>query len=150
MKCPYCGYRDTKVVDSRPTEDDMSIRRRRSCIECNRRFTTYERYEEAPLIVIKKDNTREPFERQKIFNGMLRSCEKRPVSVQELERATDQIEVMLNDLNLREVKSTKIGEMVMDKLRSLDKVAYIRFASVYREFEDIGGFYDELENLKKD
>ncbi len=150
MRCPYCGHSDTKVVDSRPTDDDMSIRRRRSCTVCNKRFTTYERYEDVPLVVIKKDDTREPFDRQKIFNGMLRSCEKRPVSVDCLEAATDAIVLQLNHLNIREVQSAKIGEMVMDQLRSLDKVAYIRFASVYREFADVSGFYNELENLKKD
>lgn len=149
MKCPYCNNPDTKVVDSRPTDDNVSIRRRRSCLKCNKRFTTYERYEEVPLIVIKKDDTREPFDRKKIFNGMLRSCEKRPVSVDRIDSATDEIERDLNNLNQREVSSTVIGEMVMDKLKELDKVAYVRFASVYREFQDVSGFYDELENLKK-
>lgn len=149
MKCPYCNNPDTKVVDSRPTDDNVSIRRRRSCLKCNKRFTTYERYEEVPLIVIKKDDTREPFDRKKIFNGMLRSCEKRPVSVDRIDSATDEIERDLNNLNQREVSSTFIGEMVMDKLKELDKVAYVRFASVYREFQDVSGFYDELENLKK-
>lgn len=148
MKCPYCSNPDTKVVDSRPTEDNVSIRRRRSCLKCNKRFTTYERYEEVPLIVIKKDDTREPFDRNKIFNGMLRSCEKRPVSVDSIEKATTEIEQDLNNLNQREVSSLVIGEMVMDKLRELDKVAYVRFASVYREFQDVSRFYDELENLK--
>ncbi|MDO5718011.1 MAG: transcriptional regulator NrdR [Tissierellia bacterium] len=148
MKCPYCSFPDTKVVDSRPTEDNMSIRRRRACIECKKRFTTYERYEQVPLIVIKKDDTREEFDRQKIFRGMLRSCEKRPVSVNSLEKATDDIELALNHLNQREVDSSIIGEMVMEKLKELDKVAYIRFASVYREFEDVSGFLNELENLK--
>ncbi len=148
MKCPYCSNPDTKVVDSRPTEDNVSIRRRRSCLKCNKRFTTYERYEEVPLIVIKKDDTREPFDRNKIFNGMLRSCEKRPVSVDNIEKATAEIEQDLNNLNQREVSSLIIGEMVMDKLRELDKVAYVRFASVYREFQDVSRFYDELENLK--
>lgn len=149
MKCPYCNNPDTKVVDSRPTDDNVSIRRRRSCLKCNKRFTTYERYEEVPLIVIKKDDTREPFNRKKIFNGMLRSCEKRPVSVDSIDKATDEIERDLNNLNQREVSSTVIGEMVMDKLKELDKVAYVRFASVYREFQDVSGFYDELENLKE-
>lgn len=149
MKCPYCNNPDTKVVDSRPTDDNVSIRRRRSCLKCNKRFTTYERYEEVPLIVIKKDDTREPFDRKKIFNGMLRSCEKRPVSVDRIDSATDEIERDLNNLNQREVSSTVIGEMVMDKLKELDKVAYVRFASVYREFQDVSGFYDELENLKE-
>lgn len=149
MKCPYCNNPETKVVDSRPTDDNVSIRRRRSCLKCNKRFTTYERYEEVPLIVIKKDDTRAPFDRNKIFNGMLRSCEKRPVSVDSIDTATDEIERDLNNLNQREVSSTVIGEMVMDKLKELDKVAYVRFASVYREFQDVSGFYDELENLKE-
>lgn len=148
MKCPYCSFHDTKVLDSRPTDDNMSIRRRRACVNCHRRFTTYERYEEVPLIVIKKDLTREPFDRNKIFKGMLRSCEKRPVSVDSLEAATNDIEIELNHLNQKEITSRLIGEMVMDKLKELDKISYIRFASVYRDFQDVSGFYDELENLK--
>lgn len=149
MKCPYCGFQDTKVLDSRPTDDNESIRRRRTCIKCNRRFTTYERYEEAALVVIKKDDTRQHFDRNKIYNGMLRSCEKRPVSVEVLEKATNEIELELNHLNQREVTSALIGDLVMDKLKMIDPVAYVRFASVYREFKDLESFYRELENLKE-
>ncbi len=148
MRCPYCDYPDTKVIDSRPTKDNMSTRRRRLCSGCNQRFTTYERFEDNNLVIVKKDNTRESFDRKKIFDGMLKSCEKRPVSVEDLEKATDAIENRLADLNQREISSDIVGEMVMDSLKELDQVAYVRFASVYREFKDVSGFYDELENLK--
>lgn len=148
MKCPYCSFPDTKVIDSRPTEDNEAIRRRRVCIKCNKRFTTYERYEDQALVVIKKDNTREPFNRAKILNGMIRSAEKRPVTVQRLEEAADAIETHINHLNQKEVTSAYIGELVMDQLKAIDQVAYVRFASVYREFEDVEKFYDELESLK--
>lgn len=150
MKCPYCSFPDTKVIDSRPTEDNEAIRRRRICIKCNRRFTTYERYEDQAIVVIKKDNTREPFTRSKILNGMIRSCEKRPVAVEKLEQATDAIELEINHLNQKEITSAYIGELVMDQLKKIDKVAYVRFASVYREFADVEKFYDELESLKDD
>lgn len=148
MKCPYCGFLDSKVVDSRPTEDNEAIRRRRMCLKCNKRFTTYERFEGQTLVVIKKDNTREPFSRMKVLSGMIKSCEKRPVPVEELEKAVDDIEIRLNHLNQKEVTSALIGEYVMEELKRLDQVAYIRFASVYREFEDVNLFLDELENLK--
>lgn len=148
MKCPFCGFHDSKVIDSRPTEDNGTIRRRRSCIDCGKRFTTYERYEDQSFVVIKKDNTREAFSRNKILNGLIRSCEKRPVSIIELEKILDEIEVELNHLNQKEVTTAFIGELVMQKLKKLDKVAYVRFASVYREFEDVETFYDEIENLK--
>lgn len=148
MKCPFCGFHDSKVIDSRPTEDNGTIRRRRSCLDCGKRFTTYERYEDQSFVVIKKDNTREAFSRNKILNGLIRSCEKRPVSIIELENILDEIEVKLNHLNQKEVTSAFIGELVMQKLKNLDKVAYVRFASVYREFEDVETFYDEIENLK--
>ncbi|MDY3051842.1 MAG: transcriptional regulator NrdR [Ndongobacter sp.] len=148
MKCPYCGFQDTKVIDSRPTEDNEAIRRRRICIKCNKRFTTYERYEDQAIVVIKKDNTREPFSRNKILSGMIRSCEKRPVPVMRLEEAADQIEMMINHLNQKEITSAYIGELVMDQLREIDQVAYVRFASVYREFADLRSFYDEMEALK--
>lgn len=149
MKCPFCDFEDTKVVDSRPTEDDTSIRRRRLCPQCGQRFTTYERYERKALVVIKKDNTREVFDRNKVFRGMLRAIEKRPVSVDKIEKAVSQIEEELRQMNRDEIESIEIGRLVMDKLRDIDKVAYVRYASVYREFEDVSGFYDELENLKK-
>lgn len=150
MKCPFCQEEDTKVVDSRPTEDDTSIRRRRLCSLCEQRFTTYERYERPTLVVIKKDKTRAIFDRSKVFNGMLRASEKRPVPVEAIEKAVDEIEEDLRQVNKSEIESIYIGELVMDKLRKIDKIAYIRYASVYREFEDVSGFYDELENLKKD
>ncbi len=148
MKCPYCSFLDTKVIDSRPTEDNEAIRRRRVCIKCDKRFTTYERYEDQALVVVKKDNTREPFNRGKILNGMIRSCEKRPVTVQRLEEATNAIEKELNHLNQKEVTTAYIGELVMDQLKEIDQVAYVRFASVYREFEDVDKFYDELQSLR--
>lgn len=148
MKCPFCQFDDTKVVDSRPTEDDTSIRRRRLCPSCENRFTTYERYEQPTLVVIKKDKTREIFDKEKIFRGMLRACEKRPVSVEVIEEATSDIENTLRQDNHKEIESISIGELVMDKLKDIDKVAYVRYASVYREFKDVSGFYHELENLE--
>ncbi|WP_071705683.1 transcriptional regulator NrdR [Murdochiella vaginalis] len=147
MKCPYCGFPDTKVIDSRPTEDNEAVRRRRACLKCKKRFTTYERYEDQAIVVIKKDETREPFIRSKILNGMIRSAEKRPVTVERLEKAADAIETQLNHLNQREVTTAYIGELVMDQLKAIDKVAYVRFASVYREFQDVDSFYKELNNL---
>ena len=149
MKCPFCQFEDTKVVDSRPTEDDTSIRRRRLCPNCDQRFTTYERYEQPTLVVIKKDKTREIFNKEKIFKGMLKACEKRPVSVDALEDATNEIENRLRQENNKEIESIYIGELVMDQLKDLDKVAYVRYASVYREFQDVSSFYNELENLEK-
>lgn len=150
MKCPYCGFPDTKVIDSRPTEDNEAVRRRRACLKCKKRFTTYERYEDQAIVVIKKDETREPFMRSKILSGMIRSVEKRPVTVDRLEKAADAIETQLNHLNQREVTTAYIGELVMDQLRAIDKVAYVRFASVYREFEDVDSFYKELSSLTDD
>ena len=147
MKCPYCGFPDTKVIDSRPTEDNEAVRRRRDCLKCKKRFTPYERYEDQAIVVIKKDETREPFIRSKILNGMIRSAEKRPVTVERLEKAADAIETQLNHLNQREVTTAYIGELVMDQLKAIDKVAYVRFASVYREFQDVDSFYKELNNL---
>ncbi|MBY0584395.1 transcriptional regulator NrdR [Murdochiella massiliensis] len=147
MKCPYCGFPDTKVIDSRPTEDNEAVRRRRACLKCKKRFTTYERYEDQAIVVIKKDETREPFMRSKILNGMIRSVEKRPVTVERLEKAADAIETQLNHLNQREVTTAYIGELVMDQLKAIDKVAYVRFASVYREFQDVDSFYKELNSL---
>ena len=150
MKCPYCGFPDTKVIDSRPTEDNEAVRRRRACLKCKKRFTTYERYEDQAIVVIKKDETREPFMRSKILSGMIRSVEKRPVTVDRLEKAADAIETQLNHLNQREVTTAYIGELVMDQLNAIDKVAYVRFASVYREFEDVDSFYKELSSLTDD
>lgn len=147
MRCPFCFFPDTKVIDSRPTEDNEAIRRRRVCLRCQKRFTTYERYEDQTIVVIKKDETREPFSRAKVLNGMIRSAEKRPVSVERLEQATDEIERAINHLNQREVTTAYIGDLVMDQLKKIDQVAYVRFASVYREFEDVGSFYRELDNL---
>lgn len=150
MKCPYCQFPDTKVIDSRPTSDNTEVRRRRLCLSCKKRFTTYERYETQTTVVIKKDDTREPFMRSKILNGMIRAAEKRPISVEKLEKAADEIETEVNHLNQKEVTSAYIGELVMEQLKNIDKVAYVRFASVYREFEDVDGFYDELDQLKEE
>ena len=148
MRCPFCGFQDSKVIDSRPTEEYASIRRRRACLDCGKRFTTYERYEDQNFVVIKKDQTREAYSRKKILDGMVKSCEKRPVSIAVLEKAVDEIEIELNHLNQKEITTAYIGDLVMDKLRHIDKIAYIRFASVYREFTDVETFYDEIENLK--
>ena len=147
MKCPFCGYEESKVIDSRPTDEGERIRRRRECLKCARRFTTYELIESLPIIVIKKDKTRETFDRDKLLNGMLRACEKRPVSFETVERAIDDIESMIQNTLDREVSSEKIGELVMDKLKAIDEVAYVRFASVYRQFKDINTFMDELNKL---
>ena len=145
MKCPYCGHNDDKVLDSRAVREGEGIRRRRECLACARRFTTYEEIEEMRLMVIKKDLRREPFDRSKILKGMRAACEKRPVSVAQLEEAVEEIERVLNNRGDREVSSTDLGELVIEKLRMLDKVAYIRFASVYREFEDVTQFKDLVE-----
>lgn len=150
MKCPYCGHAENHVVDSRPTEDDEAIRRRRECGSCKKRFTTYERYEAIPLIVVKKDQSREAFSREKVLNGMLKSCEKRPIQIEALEKAVNEIELKLNAENKREVTSTHIGELIMEKLREIDQVAYVRFASVYRAFKDVDSFIAELNALKEE
>lgn len=147
MKCPFCGFHDSKVIDTRPTDNNESVRRRRSCLKCEKRFTTYERVEDLTLVVIKKDNTREAFQRSKLLNSFIKSAEKRPVTLETLEKAADEIEKDINYLNQKEVTSAYIGDLVMTKLRDIDKVAYIRFASVYREFEDVQSFQDEIENL---
>ncbi len=147
MKCPFCGYEESKVIDSRPTDEGERIRRRRECLKCTRRFTTYELIESLPIIVIKKDKTRETFDRDKLLNGMLRACEKRPVSFETIERAIDDIESIIQNTLDREVSSERIGELVMDKLKAIDEVAYVRFASVYRQFKDINTFMDELNKL---
>lgn len=150
MKCPFCNYNETKVLDSRPTEDNTSIRRRRECLKCQKRFTTYEKVEDIPVYVIKKDGTREPFDKRKILNGILKSCEKRPVSIMEIEKLTDEIEKQIYNTMQQEVTSHFIGEIVMQKLKNLDDVAYVRFASVYRQFKDINTFMEELQKILKE
>lgn len=147
MKCPFCEHPDTKVIDSRHTEDGHAIRRRRECEKCSRRFTTYEKIDEVVLMVIKKDGSRETFDRNKIMSGIVKACEKRPVSVSDMEKIVDEIERGLNNMMEKEVSSTFIGELIMDKLKDLDEVAYVRFASVYRQFTDINTFISEIENL---
>lgn len=147
MKCPFCGFEESKVIDSRPTDEGERIRRRRECMGCAKRFTTYEIIESVPIIVVKKDRSREVFDRNKLFNGMLRACEKRPVSLDALEKAVDSIENALQNSLDREVTSVRIGEMAMDRLKELDEVAYVRFASVYRQFKDINTFMEELAKL---
>ncbi|EIW00890.1 transcriptional repressor NrdR [Thermoanaerobacter thermohydrosulfuricus] len=150
MKCPYCGYPDSKVIDSRPTDDNTSIRRRRECLKCGKRFTTYEKVEQLPILVIKKDNRREVYDRDKILKGMIKACEKRPVPIKILEEITDEIDKRIINSMEREITSTEIGEMVMEKLKNVDEVAYVRFASVYRQFKDINTFMDELKKLLKE
>ena len=147
MKCPYCSTEDTRVIDSRPVEENNSIRRRRICDKCGRRFTTYEKVETIPLIVIKKDNNREPYDRSKVEGGILRACHKRPVSVNQIKKAVDEIEAVIYDREEKEVSSQEIGELVMEKVHALDPVAYVRFASVYREFKDVETFMEELRKL---
>ncbi len=147
MRCPYCNYPESRVLDSRPAEEGTAVRRRRECVQCLKRFTTYEKIEEIPLVVVKKDGRREPFNRNKMINGLLKACEKRPVSVDVLEKAADDIERDLRNTLDREVDSKVIGEMVMEKLKTIDEVAYVRFASVYRQFKDINRFMEELEKL---
>ena len=146
MQCPFCGFRESKVVDSRHT-DQNTIRRRRECEECKKRFTTYEKIETTPIMVIKKDNTREVFDRDKIKRGIIKSCEKRPVSVEDIEKIVSKVEVEINRKYSGEVESNVIGEIVMDSLKELDEVAYIRLASVYRQFKDINTFVNELKNI---
>ena len=147
MKCPYCSFEESKVIDSRPTDEGERIRRRRECLKCQKRFTTYEIIESLPIIVIKKDKSREVFNRDKLLNGLLRACEKRPVSLEKLEDIIDDIEAVLQNSLDREISSDKIGELVMDKLKEVDEVAYVRFASVYKRFDDIHTFMDELQEL---
>lgn len=147
MKCPFCGYEESKVIDSRPTDEGERIRRRRECLKCAKRFTTYEMIESLPIIVIKKDGSRETFDRQKLLTGMLRACEKRPVSIETLDHAITDIETVIQNSLDREVNSEKIGELVMEKLKDIDEVAYVRFASVYRQFKDINTFMTELNKL---
>ena len=147
MKCPYCGHLESKVVDSRPAEEGASIRRRRECLACRKRFTTYETMESLPLMVVKKDGSRQSFERGKVMAGLIRACEKRPISYQDLEGVVAEIEQVLQNQIDREVSSSQIGEMVLERLKKLDEVAYVRFASVYREFKDIDSFMSELHQL---
>ena len=147
MKCPYCGYSESRVIDSRPTDEGERIRRRRECLKCAKRFTTYEVIENVPIVVIKKDKSRETFDRSKLLNGLLRACEKRPVSVDTLERIVDEIETLLQNSLDREVSSQRIGAYAMEKLKSVDEVAYVRFASVYRQFKDINSFMEELSKI---
>ena len=149
MKCPFCNHENTRVIDSRPAEDNNSIRRRRVCDECGKRFTTYEKIETIPLIIIKKDNNRETYDRAKIEAGVLRACHKRPVSAQQITTLVDEIENEVFNMEEKEIPSDAIGELVMNKLKNLDAVAYVRFASVYREFKDINTFMDELKKVLK-
>ena len=150
MKCPYCSFVEDKVIDSRPTDEGSAIRRRRECSSCLKRFTTYEKVESLPLMVIKKDKTRQSFDREKLLNGLLRACEKRPVSINDLEKLVEEIESQIYNSLQREITTADIGEMVMQRLKNMDEVAYVRFASVYRQFRDINTFMDELRKLLKE
>lgn len=147
MKCPFCYVPESKVIDSRPSDNGMSIRRRRECTSCGRKFTTYERVEDISLIVIKKDGSRQVFDRTKVMNGIIRACEKRPVTVDQMEKAVNSIELQIHNKMKKEITSLEVGELVMDALKELDDVAYVRFASVYRQFKDINTFVDELQKL---
>ena len=147
MRCPFCGYSESKVIDSRPADEGASIRRRRECLSCAKRFTTYETVESLPMVVVKKDGSRQSFDRQKVLGGMIRACEKRPVPLAELEKIAEEIEQDLQNSMEREISTEAIGERVMDRLRSVDQVAYVRFASVYRQFKDIDTFMAELNKL---
>ena len=149
MRCPFCAYVDSRVLDSRPADDNNAIRRRRECGECGRRFTTYEKVDEIPLVVVKKDGRREVFDRAKILGGIIKACEKRSISMNDMEKVVFDIEKELRNTMDMEIDSTKVGEMVMDKLRGVDEVAYVRFASVYRQFKDVNNFVQELEKLLK-
>lgn len=147
MRCPFCGYKEDKVVDSRATAEESAVRRRRECLKCGKRFTTYEYIEENSLLVIKKDSRREAFDRKKILSGIIRACEKRPVSVEKMEDMVTQVERLIQKKNDREVSSSRIGELVMERLKLIDDVAYVRFASVYRQFKDVGQFMVELKDI---
>lgn len=147
MKCPFCGEENTKVIDSRPADDNSSIRRRRQCEKCDKRFTTYEKLETIPLVVIKKDMTREPYDRSKIERGLFRSCTKLPISVDQINQVVDSVETEIFNLEKKEVPSQYIGEVVMERLKDLDPVAYVRFASIYREFKDVNTFMDEIKKI---
>lgn len=147
MKCPFCSFEESKVVDSRSTDDNNTIRRRRECLDCGKRYTTYEKIEDIPVLVIKKDSTREHFNKDKIVNGLIIACQKRPVSRKQIEDIAEYIEKIISNKMLTEVKSDYIGEMIMDKLKGVDEVAYVRFASVYRQFKDINTFLEEIKGL---
>ena len=147
MKCPYCGKEDTRVIDSRPADDNNSIRRRRQCDKCSKRFTTYEKVEAIPLVVVKKDNTREQYDRTKIEKGVFKSCHKRPISIDKVTEIVDSIENTIFNMEEKEISSNTIGELVMEKLKETDAVAYVRFASVYREFKDVSTFMDEIKKI---
>ena len=147
MKCPYCGFEESKVMDSRSTEDDMAIRRRRECLKCSKRYTTYEEVENIPILVIKKDLNREYFDKTKIVNGLIKACQKRPVSRMQIENIANDIEKQLSNRMLVEIKSEDIGEMIMESLKKIDEVSYVRFASVYRQFKDINTFMEEIKSL---
>ena len=150
LKCPYCGYSESKVIDSRPADENSSIRRRRECLSCGKRFTTYETVESLPMVVVKKDGSRQSFDRRKVLGGMIRACEKRPVPLAELEKIAEEIEQDLQNSMEREISTEAIGEKVMERLRNVDQVAYVRFASVYRQFKDIDTFMTELNKLLAD
>lgn len=150
MKCPYCGFLESKVIDSRESKTGISIRRRRECLSCKRRFTTYEKIEEIPYMVVKKDGTRQPFDAQKLLKGMMKACEKRPIQISQLEEIVEEIESLLQERPDKEIGVAEIGGLVMERLKGLDKVAYVRFASVYREFGDVAEFRRELEDLMKE
>ncbi|MCC8357401.1 MAG: transcriptional regulator NrdR [Oscillospiraceae bacterium] len=150
MKCPYCGYAESKVIDSRPADEGSTIRRRRECLMCSKRFTTHEKVERMPLVVIKRDGSRQTFDRVKVVNGMVRACEKRPVPLRQLEAIADSVEAELQNALEREITTTEIGEMIMKRLKDLDEVAYVRFASVYRQFKDLNTFMEELTKLLGD
>ncbi|WP_163194046.1 transcriptional regulator NrdR [Clostridium thermarum] len=147
MKCPYCGFEESKVVDSRSTEDNMSIRRRRECLSCAKRYTTYEKIEDLPILVIKKDQRRDYFDKSKIINGLIKACEKRPVSRAQIESIAEDVEKRISNQMLTEVKSEYIGEVIMENLKSVDEIAYVRFASVYRQFKDVNTFIEEIKKL---
>jgi transcriptional repressor NrdR len=150
LKCPFCSYEESKVIDSRPTDEGERIRRRRECIKCGKRFTSYEVIETVPIVVIKRDKSRQVFDRVKLLNGMLRACEKREVSIETLEKAVAEIEMAIQNSLDREITTVAIGELAMEKLRAIDEVAYVRFASVYRDFKDINSFMDELNRMKSE
>ena len=150
MRCPFCGFLESKVIDSRESKKGLSIRRRRECLSCKRRFTTYEKIEEIPYMVVKKDGTRQPYDSQKLLRGMMKACEKRPIQISQLEEIVEEVESLLQERPDKEISVSEVGQLVMDRLRKLDKVAYVRFASVYREFKDVAEFHEELENLMKE
>lgn len=147
MRCPFCGHDEDKVIDSRPADEGAAIRRRRECISCSKRFTTYEKIENLPLLVVKKDGTRQPYDRDKLISGLMKSCEKRPVSTSQIEKLADNVELQIQNSLRREISSREIGEMVMELLKDIDEVAYVRFASVYRQFKDVNSFLQELNEM---